>query len=406
MKIALLGSTDESVGLARTIAAQGAHQLVAAYCVTAHRGELHDVAPGAVWSDQWESVLHGTVADAVILANDSFEDSRVEQLRKLVQAGIPLLAFHPCCEAIVAFELDMIRRDTACPLVPYIPGRQHPVLAAAQSRAGSAAFGAVEQLVVERMAAQRSREVVLTALARDINLVTSLAPDVQRVSAMDTIGDLTALTNLSVNMTAAENVLVRWSIGPGEPPAASRIVVRSSEHELVMTLPASLNAWTVESDGKQMPVDRFSIEDDHQQILASLERAVQGQAPELTWSEVCRDLEVVSAIEQSVRRGRTIEIFPEEYSEEQTFKGIMAIGSCGMLMAAFLFLIGLAVFEGLRLPLRDAAPGDVPQAAENPRAPLLLRLWPFYPFAAFLLLQLLRLVFRADRSRESDTSDS
>jgi hypothetical protein len=226
-----------------------------------------------------------------------------------------------------------------------------------------------------------------------------LIGNVSRVSAMGTLGGADSLANLSVNMHVSPGVLARWSHGPASPSSGARLLLRGSDGQLILDMPESFREWSLEIDGVRQTAEGFEIGDDHRRVLSTLELAMEGVEPEFSWADACRDMEVVSAVEQSLRRGRTIEVFEEEHSEEQTFKGIMAIGSCGILFASLLLLIGLAVFEGLTLPLRDT-PLEIPDTPDaQPRRPhLLLRLWPFYPFAAFLLLQLLRLVFRSDTS--------
>ena len=111
---------------------------------------------------------------------------------------------------------------------------------------------------------------------------------------------------------------------------------------------------------------------------------------------------LVDRVQQSLRRGRTIELHREQYSEEGTFKSLMAAGSCLLLMAGLVVLLVFCTVEGVRMAVTDAAslPPEVGSAAEAgpPRWPLWLRLWPVYPFALLLLLQLFRLVFAGSRS--------
>ena len=52
-------------------------------------------------------------------------------------------------------------------------------------------------------------------------------------------------------------------------------------------------------------------------------------------------------------RGRTIELFAEEHTEEESFKGIMAMGGCLLLVMALGVLVVAVIVEGLRLPMRS-----------------------------------------------------
>ena len=100
------------------------------------------------------------------------------------------------------------------------------------------------------------------------------------------------------------------------------------------------------------------------------------------WLAACRDQEAAEAVDRSLARGRTIELFNEEHTEEESFKGVMAMGGCLLLVMALGVLFIAVVVEGLRLPMRTWP---------------LWRLWPFYllvPIVAFLLLQLLQLAVK------------
>jgi hypothetical protein len=103
---------------------------------------------------------------------------------------------------------------------------------------------------------------------------------------------------------------------------------------------------------------------------------------QLTWDDICRALEITDAVQRSVKRQRTIELYHEQVTEQETFKGMMAAGGCGMLMWVLLLLMVAGLVEGLQLPIRNLA---------------IWRLWPFFLFAPlviFLALQLLQFVFR------------
>src|SRR5262249_47724464 len=76
--------------------------------------------------DHWEALLDQQRVDAAVVARGP-EDLRAEQLRKLIQLGVPLLVSHPVVDSmLVYYELDMIRRETDCVVLPYLPARHHP----------------------------------------------------------------------------------------------------------------------------------------------------------------------------------------------------------------------------------------------------------------------------------------
>src|SRR4051794_14937086 len=121
MRFALLGADSNTLALARWIAASAEHQIVAIAEVGAAAGLLRGLAPDAQVLPQWESLLAHAVSDAVIVAaaDSGAEDVRVDQLRKLIQSAVPLLVSHPVCSSMLdCHELDMIRRETRCAVVP------------------------------------------------------------------------------------------------------------------------------------------------------------------------------------------------------------------------------------------------------------------------------------------------
>src|SRR4029077_4312375 len=84
---------------------------------------------------------------------------------------------------------------------------------------------------------------------------------------------------------------------------------------------------------------------------------------ENAWLAACRDQEAAEAVDRSLLRGRTIELFNESHSEEQSFKGVMAMGGCLLLVAALAVLFFVVLVESLQLPVHEF---------------LIWRLWPVY----------------------------
>jgi predicted dehydrogenase len=417
MKLALLGCDEEALALIRWAVSSGGHEFVAALDIGSHARTLREIAPGVRLDDDWESLLLGTVADAVVVARGQAglarqtgfadDERRAEQLRKFAQAGVPMLVVHPACEAIVGFEIEMIRRDSGGAIVPYVPGQDHPALQelARSVRSGSESpIGRVEQVLFDREQAERSREAVLLQFARDVTLLRLLVGPVQSVSASgpapvagrDPLGpkpkQLPPLANLSVHLSGDSGCTARWSIGPPAEREAAKITAIGERGRATVLMPQA-GDWQFEiagipSAGLQFPKDDY----DARGAFARLEAAViasrnAGGAIDSgvsAWLAVCRDQEAAEAIDRSIARGRTIELFNEQHTEEESFKGIMAMGGCLLLLMALAVVLLATIIEGLRLPMRDWA---------------LWQAWPLYllaPIVAFLLLQLLQLVVKRD----------
>ena len=98
-------------------------------------------------------------------------------------------------------------------------------------------------------------------------------------------------------------------------------------------------------------------------------------------------MEVVDAVELSLQKGRTIEVFQQQLTEQLAFRGTMAALGCGLLLLVFFGVIGVAMLGG----------------AEGVMRQRLAPAWPIILLAVlafFLLLQAVPLL--AQKARKSD----
>ena len=72
-----------------------------------------------------------------------------------------------------------------------------------------------------------------------------------------------------------------------------------------------------------------------------------------------------------MRRGRTVQLYFEEHSEQQSFKGIMAISGCLVLLLTLLVFAVSAAIDAIGLPFRNS---------------VWWRIWPVYVLAPAVLL--------------------
>jgi hypothetical protein len=315
---------------------------------------------------------------------------------------VPMIVVCPACEAIVGFEIEMIRRDTKAIIIPYVPQASHPVLDHLSQwvlQVDESPVGRVEQVVLEREQADRSRQAVLVQLARDASVMREFIGTIQTVSASgpvtaigrDPLGpktkELPSLANLSVHLGGDDGLSGRWSIAPTAGEEVGRLSLIGQRGKVVLQMPAT-GDWSLLMPGGEVKTEPAYLDDDAQQAFSWLSHAIETDAfydPE-SWLAACRDQEAAEAVDRSLARGRTIELFNEEHTEEDSFKGVMAMGGCLLLVMALGVLFVAVIVEGLRLPMRTWP---------------LWRLWPFYllvPIGAFLLLQLLQLAVKRDDS--------
>lgn len=400
MKLALLADDDDSLALVHYATVARGHTLVACVDIV-DRERFSRLLPGASASDDWEMLLGG-VADCVVVGRAVDSERRAEQMRKLVAAGVPLVVTHPVTDsAILAYELEMIRSESGGLLVPYFPWRAHPALEtlraaihgadAPQQATSELGIGAVEQLVFERPMADRSRRAVLAQFVRDADLIRTLTGEVSRIGATThlqtvahegggTVGDAD-YAQLSIAMATA-GPLARWSVVPAHALAGPRIQLIGAGGTATLELPAD-DGWSITTagegaaDGFQWPRVDLAAE-----TWQSIERAVAGEddaAP--SWLDAARTLDLADCAQESVRRGRWIDAVQENYTEEGSYKGLMGMVGCGLLLLAVASFLMVAL---LQMVARQAGWRDV--AA-------LLGKWPhvlLVILCIFLALQALR----------------
>ena len=406
MKLALLGCDDEALALAASAVDTGRHTLIAAYDAAGYVPRLRGVEPRARFNDDWESLLVAGDFDAVIVARGRFDPSaesgfsaderRIDQLRKLAQAAMPMLVIHPACEMIVGYELEMIRADSGGVMQPYVPGLSHPAIEELESLvAGESPLGEIEQITFERQLSDRSRSAVLTQFARDASLLRRLLGTIRQVAATGPAGSeyhdplasrmrtLPSLANLSIHLSGERPYSARWSVGPVDDLAGGKLVLIGARGRATLRMPTNFAArWELEIAGEQ---ERLVYEpfDEVEHALATLQNSAEvGRDHISTWIDACHDLEAASVIDRSLEKGRAIALYADEVSEEQSFKGVMAVGGCLVLAATLAALLVVVLVEALQLELR--------------RAPL-WRAWPVIlvtPIIVFLLLQTLKGVAR------------
>jgi hypothetical protein len=254
------------------------------------------------------------------------------------------------------------------------------------------AIGQIVQVVFERQHTDRSRAGVLRHFVCDVMLLNMfLGMTVRTVNAAGTPAEpgrdplgprskkLPALANLSV-ILGCDGQTVRWSIGPAVDDEGAKVTLIGERGKATLSMPVH-RAWTFDiSGGVHKHVD-YGL---HNDFRAALGWFPADGTKSFYWLDACRCQEVAEAVDRSLARGRTIELFNEQHTEEQSFKGVMAMGGCLLLMMA-LAVVGLAtIVEGLQLPLRD---------------------WPAWhwwpvallvPVVVFLLLQLLQLAVKRE----------
>ena len=392
MKFALLGADADALKLAAAAARGPKHELVSAHDVGLAAAAIREFAPRAKIVEHWEELLSGAACEAVIVGRGADDDARADQLRKLVQAGVPLVISHPIHESmLVYYELDMIRQESHCPMLPYTPALGHPAIArlAELLRADAAdSLGPLQQLVIERSFSRCDRRTAQAGFVRDMELVRTLCGRMNKVAAMTSPTAVASsggkpageviFANLGVQMSGPAGALVRWSVAAGAEAGGVRWNFVGARGQAKLEIPADGQVWKLETrrTAAAAQEETFPPWDAPSLALDMIEQARSGRPLKPVWLDAANTMELADAIEHSLQRGRTIELQYESASEQSTFKGLMSGIGCFLLIGVLLFVIAATTAVRFGMPLADY--------------------WPYALLAlllAFLLLQTLRLAF-------------
>jgi predicted dehydrogenase len=383
MNLALLGFDDTTIPLARAAAASG-HAIVSMCEVEGHGPQLPALVPHARRLDHWESLLAARDVDAVIVARGKDEEQRVEQLRKLIQAGVPLLVAHPVCRSMLsAYELDMIRCETRSVILPFLPARWHAAtdrLARLTDPVADGGIAPLAELIFVRALPDRRKDEVTAWFARDMDLVRAVCGELDRLSSMAPHGDANPYANLGVQLSGPAGVLVRWSVEPTEGKPAAQLTLRGENGKAVLEMPPAAEgveaSWGLAlSTAAGTTSETFPPWDAASAALERLAHALAGGTVAPTWVDACRSIELAETIDRSLAKGRTIDLYYEDHNEEATFKGTMTSLGCGLLVVSLVSVVVAAV--AAQMGMRWAG------------------YWLYVlagVFGLFLLLQLLKLV--------------
>lgn len=390
MKLAILGADASTLELAKAAALRPELQIVALAELESavdqqFAEQQREQSRGASLLPSWEDLLDRQLFDGVIVARGFEEESRSEELRKLVQVGVPLLVAHPVVDSMLLYyELDMIRRDNQAVILPSLVDRMHPAIASLHSlikSSQSPPLGRIEQVVIERQMPVRTRNLVREQFSRDADLLRFLCGELNQIGAMGTSGDDGAYGNLSVQMTGPVGLLARWSVVPleGTIAGSGTLTITGAEGRASLTMNPTGDRWTITSPHLPRP-DVFPDWSGPDELLKAFAGAIRNEPPNVAmadWLDAARSVELMETIGRSLARRRTIDLHFEDHTEQNTFKGMMAAGGCLLLMLGMGVLLLVALLDKARIPG--------------------MGLWPWLlaiAFGGFLALQLLAFVFR------------
>lgn len=318
---------------------------------------------------EWEEAL-ACGADYVLVGSGGPETVRLEQLQRLAQESVAAMFVHPQSASTLAYlELDMHRQAANVALVPLETTRHRAEIARL------AELGRCDEVIVEHRSRVTSREEVLRRFVRDIGAIRRLTGPCEKVSAMGSLGAEGATGQIGVQISTTSGALIRWTFGPTRDAEAVtwRVLCNDSTAEIAIDAAGSRRLQLTQAGTTETATYQQA---DAEQAAAAAARSAVAEPGNDLWREALADLELVEAVERSLRRGRTVELFHEEASEEGTFHGVMAAGGCLLLLLGIGLAIAATMVGRFKFAIAD--------------------IWPKALLAVmglFLLLQLLKFAF-------------
>ena len=413
MQFALLSADEDAIQLATTLSRMTNHRMMAAYGCEPFSDQLSTIGipmSSQLELDDWVRLQHEPDCDAAIVGRAADEEARAEHLRKLVQSGLPLIVIHPICDMLLSFELQMIQRDSGSAIVPYFPGLYDGAVKTLTSLVASGATasggssdkaetatgpGTLQQITIERDAKDGSRDAVREAFARDALLARRLVGKIGRIGALGAMPyPSDDWRNMSIHMNAENGAIIRWTASP--VAGSGELTVAGDKGKVVFHSDFTTGEWDPDNSTStiQLPANSDnSSTDSHTPLISALEEFENNPAAANDlWEDACRAVELADTVDHSYRRGKTIELYHEEHTEEETFKSMMAAGGCLALMLTLMIIPFFAMLESLQIPWLEGEAWH-----RFPLSLLYWRKWPYYLLGAltlFLTLQFLRLVFK------------
>jgi predicted dehydrogenase len=365
--------------------------------------------PGLAPSAAWESLLDHGLVDAVIVGRGTTTDElKAEQLKRLVADAVPTLIVHPAVLSVLTcYEVDMIQRESRAVVQQYNPlvGTLNVGTLARWVETGRGGLGTVHQVVCQRFAPNCVRDAILPHLARDVELLREVAGAIRSVNAIGPSSESASYASLQVQLSTGRSATLRWSAIP-TPGQSSRVELTLVGEHGTATLrpladagpgaashPSTVNELEVKvgergpsqigqpHDSARTAIDRFAAV-----IVAN---GTEKSDATSTWRDATAAMEVVDAIELSLQKGRTIEIYPQQLTEQLAFRGVMSAFGCGLLLVMlFVLLVAGVLGDALNIPL--------------------IRFWPWallFVLAMFLLLQVVPWLAGKTRGSSSDTPE-
>lgn len=370
MNVALVGDDPALVAWAARIPACGG-RVLALLVDASLELRLRSLAPAADRATDWRELVSREDLSAVVVGGASPTTSAAASA--LVRT-LPLLVLPQSRQGGTEIALLDMHASPERPLLPAFLHRFEPAVRALmrdleQGRMGDVRLIRMERFLISspdvegRIPHPRAAE----AFFPDVDLLRLIGGDYQRVTAvrLDTAGDSSRQTTVTLAADAGPEAV--WSLAGGRRPAW-RLTVEGSRGTAVM-----------EQSGEEPPrltINGGAVSMATEPALDSCLRTffhlcrnappkgVAGDPLLPTWSDGTRAFALTAALEESVRRRRTVVPRLAGNSERDQFKSQMTAIGCGVLCWAVVWVcVGLLLGQVLdprdSLERRAAAAGTI-----------------------------------------------
>jgi hypothetical protein len=261
----------------------------------------------------------------------------------------------------------MARHEIHGVLRHYTPLAGSPAVAelADWVQTASGPIGTVHQVICQRFVADCGRESVIRHLARDVEVLRTVAGGVRTVSAVGPRAADATYASLQIQMTGPGPATLRWAVAPTTDDAPRAALTLLGERgTATLELPAEDGRLTTNIGGQEN-TQSTPFFDAPRAAIDALAAALAANGTEQsdaasTWQAATAAMEIVDTIELSLQKGRTLEVHQQRLTEQLAFRGTMAAFGCGLLLLVFCALVAAGLLgDLLGVPLKDYWPAAV-----------------------------------------------
>jgi predicted dehydrogenase len=417
-RVALIGCDEQVLALIERGIAGGQVAIAAAVDAEAFAERLRQLAPETRFVSEWESILDGETVDVVIFAEPTapfldLPERRVEQLKKAAGAGLDLVLFHPACDGLLGYELEMARSTNRRRIITACPEAEHPIFRMLANRIANGDLRKIDQVIVDRAGLAADRQSILTIFVKDATLLRTLFGTPSKLNANGPSPESENWSNLAVLLTTADGPKIRWNLDPTESFHGLRMTIIAANGRALVTLDADgvEGKLTIGERGEQANTNSDWAYEIWAKLAAPREEEFAEEDP--VWLAACRDLDLAAALQRSIARGRVVELKVDRATEAANFKGVMSAWGCLLLLGALLFFCIWSVVGALELTWTNGASEAAPTTLSDPtKVRLFSNLsWRYLPMfflavalLGFLGLQFLQLLIKPQRKAASEES--